>query len=90
MSRASSDAVFAIAIALLVLELKVPDLGAAGVSPGSLGKALLQQWPSYVGLVTSFFTILASRCFLSVPQRSLLPRRVIAICLDRHSICWRA
>jgi len=50
--------VFAIAITLLVLELKVPDLAAASHSPAQLGRALLQQWPSYVGLVTSFFTIL--------------------------------
>jgi hypothetical protein len=56
--EASSDGVFAIAITLLVLELKVPNLPTAGSSPAALGKALLQQWPSYVGLVTSFFTIL--------------------------------
>jgi len=56
--EAFSDGVFAIAITLLVLELKVPDLTLAGISPVALGKALLQQWPSYVGLVTSFFTIL--------------------------------
>ena len=56
--EAFSDGVFAIAITLLVLELKVPDLNIAGTSPLTLGKALLQQWPSYVGLVTSFFTIL--------------------------------
>ena len=56
--EAFSDGVFAIAITLLVLELKVPELAAAGVSPTTLGKALLQQWPSYIGLVTSFFTIL--------------------------------
>jgi uncharacterized membrane protein len=56
--EASSDGVFAIAITLLVLELKVPNLETAGSSPGVLGNALLQQWPSYVGLVTSFFTIL--------------------------------
>jgi TMEM175 potassium channel family protein len=56
--EAFSDGVFAIAITLLVLELKVPNLGTAGSSPGVLGNALLQQLPSYVGLVTSFFTIL--------------------------------
>lgn len=56
--EAFSDGVFAIAITLLVLELKVPDLTIAGSSPAALGKALLQQWPSYAGLVTSFFTIL--------------------------------
>ena len=56
--EAFSDGVFAIAITLLVLERKVPDVTAAGGSPAVLAKALLQQWPSYVGLVTSFFTIL--------------------------------
>jgi TMEM175 potassium channel family protein len=56
--EAFSDGVFAIAITLLVLELKVPELSAAGDSSSALAKALLQQWPSYVGLVTSFFTIL--------------------------------
>jgi len=56
--EAFSDGVFAIAITLLVLELKVPDLTIAGTSTGALAKALLQQWPSYVGLVTSFFTVL--------------------------------
>jgi uncharacterized membrane protein len=56
--EAFSDGVFAIAITLLVLELKVPDVTIAGTSPAALGKALLKQWPSYVGLVTSFFTIL--------------------------------
>jgi TMEM175 potassium channel family protein len=56
--EAFSDGVFAIAITLLVLELKVPDLAIASSAPAQLGIALLQQWPSYVGLVTSFFTIL--------------------------------
>ncbi|HYW66923.1 MAG TPA: TMEM175 family protein [Candidatus Dormibacteraeota bacterium] len=56
--EAFSDGVFAIAITLLVLELKVPTLDALGVTPAALAKGLLQQWPSYVGLVTSFFTIL--------------------------------
>ena len=56
--EAFSDGVFAIAITLLVLELKVPDWQSAGGSAAALGKALLQQWPSYFGLITSFFTIL--------------------------------
>ena len=56
--EAFSDGVFAIAITLLVLELKVPATETAGGSAGALGKSLLRQWPSYVGLVTSFFTIL--------------------------------
>jgi TMEM175 potassium channel family protein len=56
--EAFSDGVFAIAITLLVLELKVPDLTGAQAYPASLGIALLRQWPSYFGLVTSFFSIL--------------------------------
>src|SRR4029077_14325440 len=55
--EAFSDGVFAIAIPLLVLELKVPHL-ADGGAEGSLRRALAAQWPSYVALVTSFFTIL--------------------------------
>ncbi len=56
--EAFSDGVFAIAITLLILELKVPALVSRDISSASLGKALLQQWPSYFSLVTSFFTIL--------------------------------
>jgi uncharacterized membrane protein len=56
--EAFSDGVFAIAITLLVLELKVPAVATAGLTPAALGNALLQQWPSYLSLVTSFFTIL--------------------------------
>jgi uncharacterized membrane protein len=56
--EAFSDGVFAIAITLLVLELKVPNLDPALTTPAALGKALLHQWPSYIGLITSFFTIL--------------------------------
>jgi uncharacterized membrane protein len=55
--EAFSDGVFAIAITLLVLELKVPHL-TDGEAGGTLGAALLAQWPSYVSFVTSFFTIL--------------------------------
>lgn len=56
--EAFSDGVFAIAITLLILELKVPSLIAADVSSPALGKALMHQWPSYFSLVSSFFTIL--------------------------------
>lgn len=56
--EAFSDGVFAIAITLLVLDLKAPDAALTGGSPTQLLKALAQQWPSYIGLVTSFFTIL--------------------------------
>jgi uncharacterized membrane protein len=45
-----SDAVFAIAITLLILEIRVPE-------DGSLGTALLDLWPSYVAYAISFLVI---------------------------------
>jgi uncharacterized membrane protein len=53
--EAFSDGVFAIAITLLILEIKVPDDVAP---PATLAQALAHQWPSYLAFVTSFFTIL--------------------------------
>jgi uncharacterized membrane protein len=50
--EAFSDGVFAIAITLLVLEIRVPAPGSDG-----LGHALLAQWPSYAAFVVSFLTI---------------------------------
>jgi uncharacterized membrane protein len=50
--EAFSDGVFAIAITLLVLDIKVPDPGS-----GTLGHELLAQWPSYAAYVVSFLTI---------------------------------
>ena len=55
--EAFSDGVFAIAITLLVLEVKVPKLE-GGATSSALARALLDQWPSYLALVTSFFTLL--------------------------------
>ena len=52
--EAFSDGVFAIAITLLVLDLKVPRGLRAGAS---LTAALLAQWPSYFAFLTSFLTI---------------------------------
>jgi uncharacterized membrane protein len=49
--EAFSDGVFAIAITLLVLEIKVPPPDTA------LGAALLQLWPSYLAYVVSFLVI---------------------------------
>jgi uncharacterized membrane protein len=56
--EAFSDGVFAIAITLLVLGIKVPKAAEQGAG-GGLGSALIQLWPHYLALVTSFFTILA-------------------------------
>ena len=52
--EAFSDGVFAVAITLLALDLKVPhDMPDAR----SLWRALLEQWPAYFAFVTSFATI---------------------------------
>jgi uncharacterized membrane protein len=53
--EAFSDGVFAIAMTLLVLDIKVPrDL----VPGGTLAQALAGQWPTYLAFLTSFGTIL--------------------------------
>lgn len=46
---AFSDAIFAIIITLLVLDLRVPD-----VPPGRLLSGLLGQWPSYIAYLASY------------------------------------
>jgi TMEM175 potassium channel family protein len=51
--EAFSDGVMAIAITLLVLELKVPT----EVGDGQLLGALLARWPSYAAYVAAFLTI---------------------------------
>jgi uncharacterized membrane protein len=53
--EAFSDGVFAIAITLLVLDIKVPRELPADVT---LAAALMREWPSYLAFVTSFATIL--------------------------------
>jgi uncharacterized membrane protein len=51
-----SDGVFAIAITLLVIEIKVP--GHEQVDKVGLWCALINLWPSYLAFITSFATIL--------------------------------
>ena len=53
--EAFSDGVFAIAITLLVLEIKVP--GEKELESGLL-TALVQKWPSFLAFLIGFFTIL--------------------------------
>ena len=50
--EAFSDGVFAIAITLLILEIKIPK-----PSDGALGNQLLRQWPSYFAFLISFVFI---------------------------------
>ena len=50
--EALSDGVIAVAITLLVLDLKVPHVGEE-----SLWNALVTQWPAYAAYVTSFLVI---------------------------------
>ena len=50
-TEAFSDGVIAVAITLLILDIHVPD-----VQTGLL-QALLNQWPTYLGYVTSFLVI---------------------------------
>lgn len=50
--EAFSDGVFAIAITLLILEIRVPE-----AEHGALGTALAHLWPSYLAFLASFMTI---------------------------------
>jgi uncharacterized membrane protein len=54
--EAFSDGVFAIAITLLALELKIPNSVEGGEE--GLVRSLVNQWPSCLSFVTSFCTIL--------------------------------
>jgi len=51
-----SDAVMAIAITLLVIDLRVPEM-AREVAEAGLGPALLKLWPNYLGYLLSFYII---------------------------------
>jgi uncharacterized membrane protein len=55
--EAFSDGVFAIAITLLILEIKVPKLSHDS-SPAELAGALIGLWPSFLAFLLSFFAIL--------------------------------
>lgn len=54
--EAFSDAVFAIAITLLALNLQVPVL--THVTPHALAADLAAKWPSYLSFLLSFLTLL--------------------------------
>jgi uncharacterized membrane protein len=55
--EAFSDGIFAFAMTLLVLDLRVPVLDAAA-SQGDLARELLKQWPSFATFAATFLSIL--------------------------------
>jgi uncharacterized membrane protein len=52
-----SDGVFAIAITLLILEIKVPEVPRDGATLGTVLGALLHEWPQFFGYLLGFLTI---------------------------------
>jgi len=52
-----SDAVFAIAITLLVIEIKIPELEKEHITDKALGEALWHLVPKFVGFIISFALI---------------------------------
>src|SRR5262245_23077148 len=55
--EAFSDGVFAIAITLLILEVRIPELPESAGNR-EFGQALLALWPSFLAIIGSFGTIL--------------------------------
>lgn len=52
-----SDAVFAIAITLLVIEIKIPELHGEDINDSALGHKLLELIPKFIGFLVSFLLI---------------------------------
>ena len=52
-----SDAVFAIAITLLVIEIKIPEVHKEHISDGQLSEALKKLIPKFAGFIVSFMLI---------------------------------
>lgn len=55
--EAFSDGVFAIALTLLVLDIHIPTMAEIGAE-GSLLRAVIAQWPMFLGYFISFSTVL--------------------------------
>lgn len=52
-----SDAVFAIAITLLVIEIKIPEIEKEHISDHALAEALKELIPKFIGFIVSFLLI---------------------------------
>ncbi len=52
-----TDAVFAIAITLLILEIKVPNLAYEGLNSAKIANTLLDAYPTWIGFIISFWVI---------------------------------
>src|ERR1700755_339729 len=50
------DGIFAIAITLLILEIKVPGIASVRSTSG-LGKKLMEDWPSWLAFLLSFISM---------------------------------
>ena len=55
--EALSDGIFAFAMTLLVLDVKIPKLPEASVSAGLLIPTLLVLWPKFLSYITSFVVL---------------------------------
>ena len=55
--EALSDGIFAIAMTLLVLDIKIPKMPEAAVHAGELAPTLLALWPKFLSYVTSFVVL---------------------------------
>lgn len=52
-----SDAVFAIAITLLIIEIKVPEIHSSTISDKELWSELVHILPKFIGFIVSFFVV---------------------------------
>ena len=82
--EAFSDGVFAIAITLLIIEVRVPDS-----KSGELARDLANQWPSYAAYLVSFVIIgiiwvnhhdiferITTDCVMAPPPNRFTPRSI--------------
>ncbi len=52
-----SDAIFAIAITILIIEIKIPDIHSETITDNQLWQGLVSVIPKFIGFLVSFFVI---------------------------------